>query len=71
MKNSLNLYKDCSRRFTLYFPGSPVQSDTDTSLGSMQPYAANNARRLLAHISINCLLPGIDLYSRMNVSNVE
>ena len=56
MKNSWNLDKDCSKRFTLYFPGSPSQSDTDTSLGSVQPYAANNAannaRRLVAHISI-------------------
>ena len=71
MKNSWNLDKDCSKRFTLYFPGSPIQSDTDTSLGSMQPYAANNARRLLAHIPINCLLPDIHLYSCVNVNNVE
>ena len=26
-----------------------------TSLASMQPYASNNVRRLLAHISITCL----------------
>ena len=71
MKNSWNLEKDCSKCFTVYFPGSPIQSETDTSLGSMQPYAANNARRLLAHISITCLLPGIHLYSWANVSNVE
>ena len=64
MKNNWNLDKDCSKLFTLYFlGGSPIQSDTDTSLGSMQPYAANNARRLLAHISITCLLPGIHLHS--------
>ena len=37
----------------------------------MQPYAANNARRLLAHISIICLLPGIHLYSWVNGRNVE
>ena len=56
--------QDCSKRFTLYFPGSPIQSDTiSTSLGSMQPYAAINARRLLAHILITCLLRGIHLYS--------
>ena len=35
-------------RFIFYFPGRPVQSDTiSTSLGSIQPYAAINARRLL------------------------
>ena len=43
--------RDCSKRFTLYFPGSPVQSDSvSTSLGSIQPYTAINARRLLVHI---------------------
>ena len=53
-----------AQSFTLYFPGSPIQSDTiSTSLGSMQPYAAINARRLLAHTSITRLLPGIHLYS--------
>ena len=53
MKNSWNLDKDCSKRFTLYFPGSPIQSDADTSLGSMQPYAANNATRTrINHLSI-------------------
>ena len=54
----------CSKRFTLYLTGSPIQSDTiSTSLGSMQPHAAINERRLLAHISITRLLPGIHLYS--------
>ena len=44
--------RDCSKRFTLYFPRRPVQSDTiSTSLGSIQPYATTNARRLLVHIS--------------------
>ena len=44
--------QDCSKRFTLYFPGRPVQSNTvSTSLGSIQPYAAINARKLLVHIS--------------------
>ena len=44
--------QDRSRRFTLYFPDRPVHSDTITaSLGSIQPYAAINARRLLVHIS--------------------
>ena len=44
--------QDCSKRFTLYFPGRPVQSNTiSTSLGSIQPYATINARRLYVHIS--------------------
>ena len=43
---------DCSKRFTHYFPGRSVQSNTiSTSLGSIQPHAAINARRLLVHIS--------------------
>ena len=38
--------------FTLYFPDRPVHSDTiSASLGSIQPYAAINACRLLVHIS--------------------
>ena len=38
--------------FTLYIPDRPVHSDTiSASLGSIQPYAAINARRLLVHIS--------------------
>ena len=41
-----------SKRFTLYFPDRPALSDTiSVSLGSIQPYAAINARRLLVHIS--------------------
>ena len=41
------LPQDCSKGFTLYFPGRPVQSDTiSTSLGSIQPYATLNVRRL-------------------------
>ena len=44
--------QDRSKRFTLYFPDRLVQSDTiSASLGSIQPYAAINARRLLVHIS--------------------
>ena len=44
--------QDCSKRFTLYFNDSPVHSDTiSASLGSIQPYATTNARRLLVHIS--------------------
>ena len=43
--------QDRSKRFTLYFPDRPVHSDTiSASLGSIQPYAAINARRLLIHI---------------------
>ena len=48
--------QDCSKRFTLYFPGRPVQSDTiSTSLGNIQPYAAINARKLLVYIYTTCL----------------
>ena len=44
--------QDRSNRFTLYFPDRPVHSDTiSTSLGSIQPYATINARRLIVHIS--------------------
>ena len=44
--------QDRSKRFTLYFPDRPVHSDTvSASLGSIQPYATINARRLLVHIS--------------------
>ena len=44
--------QDRSKRFTLYFLGRPVHSDTiSASLGSFQPYAAINAQRLLVHIS--------------------
>ena len=43
--------QDRSKRFTLYFPDRPVHSDTiSASLGSIQPYATINARRLLVHI---------------------
>ena len=43
--------QDRSKRFTLYFPDRPVQSDTiSASLGSIQPYATINVRRLLEHI---------------------
>ncbi|KAK2159142.1 hypothetical protein NP493_1744g00070 [Ridgeia piscesae] len=56
--------QDFSKCFTLFFTGRPVQSDTiSTSLGSTQPYAAINARRLLLHISTTCLLPGTHLHS--------
>ena len=44
--------QDHSKRFTLYFPDSPVHSDTiSTFLGSIQAYATIYARRLLVHIS--------------------
>ena len=37
--------QDRSKCFTLYFPDRPVHSDTiSASLGSIQPYAAINAR---------------------------
>ena len=48
--------QDSSKRFTHYFPGKPVQSNTiSTSLGSIQPYATITARRLFVHISNSCL----------------
>ena len=54
--------RDCSKRFTLYFPGRPVQSNTvSTSLGSIQTYATVNARRLLVTyppLSITRCCPG-------------
>ena len=43
--------QDRSKRFTLYLSDRPVHSDTIlASLGSIQPYANINARRLLVHI---------------------
>ena len=45
------VFKTTQSVFTLYIPSRPVQSNTvSTSLGSIQPYAAINARRLLVHI---------------------
>ena len=50
--NAVSSPQDRSKHFTLYFPDRPVQSDTiSTPLGSIQPYAIINARRLLIHIS--------------------
>ena len=44
--------QDRSKRFTLYFPDRPVHSDTISAfVGSIQPYATINGRRLLVHIS--------------------
>ena len=41
-----------SKHFTLCFSDRPVHSDTiSASLGSNQPYATINVRRLLVHIS--------------------
>ena len=38
--------------FIFYFPDRPAQSNTiSTSLGSIQPYAKINARRMPVHIS--------------------
>ena len=40
--------RDRSKRFTLYLPDRPVHADiTSAYLGSIQPYATINARRLL------------------------
>ena len=37
--------QDCSKHFILYFPDSPVQSNTvSTSLGNIQPHATINVR---------------------------
>jgi len=44
--------QDRSKRFTHYFPDRPIHSGTiSASLGSIQPSAALNARRLLVHIA--------------------
>ena len=44
--------QDRSNCFTLYFPDRPVHSDTiSASLGSIQPYATINTRRLFVYIS--------------------
>ena len=52
INKALSSPQDRSKRFTLYFPDRPVHSDTiSASLGSIQPYATINARRLLVHIS--------------------
>ena len=46
------VFRVAQSAFTLYFPDRPVQSNTVlTSLGSIQPYATINMRRLLVHIS--------------------
>ena len=50
--SSVSSPKDRSKRFTLYFPDRPIHSYTiSASLGSIQPYATINARRMLVHIS--------------------
>ena len=57
--------QDHSKRFTLYFPDKPVHSDTiSASLGSIQPYATINARRLLVYISAT-------VYSQMLIDTAE
>ena len=65
--------QDCSKRFTLYFPGRPVQWNTiSTSLGSIQPYATINVWMVLVHISTTVYShAGTHLYSWVNWSNVE
>ena len=50
--SSVSSPQDRSKRFTLYFPDRPIHSYTiSASLGSIQPYATINARRMLVHIS--------------------
>ena len=57
--------QDRSKRFTLYFPDRPVHSDTiSAALGSIQPYATINARRLLVYISTT-------LYSQVLIYTAE
>ena len=65
--------QDRSKRFTLYFPDKNFHWYTiSASLGSIQPYATINARRLLVHISTTIYSQIlIHLYSWMNWSNVE
>ena len=47
------ILRTAQNAFTLYFRGRPIKSNTiSTSLGSIQPYATINVRRLLVHISI-------------------
>ena len=53
LNSAVSSPQDHSKRFTIYFPDRPVHSDTiSASLGSIQPYATINARKLLVHISI-------------------
>ena len=55
--------QDRSKRFILYFSDRPVHSDTiSASLGSIQPHATINARRLLVHIS-NTVYSQVLIYS--------
>jgi len=61
--------QDRSKRFTLYFPGR--HSDIiSASLGSIQPYAAINAQRLLVHISIT-VYSQVLIFIQLSWSNVE
>ena len=39
----------------LHFTSLAILFNQTPSLGNMQPYASNNARRLLAQVSITCL----------------
>ena len=51
-KIKISSYITPQRHLKLYFPGRFLHSDTiSASLGSIQPYATVNARRLLIHIS--------------------
>ena len=55
--------QDRSKRFTLYFPGRPVHSDTiSASLGSIHTYATINVRRLLVPTTV---------YSFIQLSELE
>ena len=63
--NAASSPQEHSKRFSLYFPDRPVHSDTiSASLGSVQPYATINARRLLVHISTT-------IYSQVLIYSAE
>ena len=56
--------QDCSKRFTLYFPGRHVQSHTITTyVGNIQPYAEINVRKAARTHIHHCLLPGTHVYN--------
>ena len=64
--------QDRSKRFTLYFPDRPVHSEPiSISLGSIQPYATINARRLLVHIVTTVYSQVFIQLSELSQSNVE
>ena len=70
--SAVSSHQDCSKRFTLYFPDRPVQSDTiSTSLGSIQPYATINARGLFVPIPTTVYSSFIQLSELEQCSRVK